>query len=256
MDPITRDLVSDPFGGFLPPNLSSPEGEGYVNFSVGLKTVEHMDAISNSASIVFDLNPPIITNAFLNTFDMIAPQSRLTTENTVSTDTTFTINTEGTDDGCGIRSYEIFVSTNHQAYELDRYTGSASFEFTGENGNSYRFYSVAVDSVGNREPISGQPDIEVSIVTDVKDLAEWEGVKVYPNPVSNYLFIEFTLDEGILMNATLYDMQGCVVESLLNQAISAGFHQIKMEITVPDGMYMLKLAGEHKQCFRKMVVNH
>ena len=256
LDPITRDLISDPFGGFLPPNLSSPEGEGYVNFSVGLKTVEHMDAISNSASIVFDLNPPIITNAFLNTFDMIPPQSRLTTENTVSTDTTFTINTEGTDDGCGIRSYEIYVSTNHQAYEIDRYTGSEQFEFTGAYGNTYRFYSIAIDSVGNKEPVPGQPDIEVSVVTDVKDLAEWKGVKVYPNPVSNYLYIEFTLDEGSKIDCILYDMQGRTVQQLPDQQLSAGFHQTKMGITVPDGLYMLKLSGDDKQCFVKLVVNH
>ncbi|HLF64780.1 MAG TPA: LamG-like jellyroll fold domain-containing protein [Saprospiraceae bacterium] len=254
LDPITRDLVTDPLGGFLPPNVTSPEGEGFVSLTVGLKNVQHMDAVSNKASIVFDLNPPIITNDFLNMFDMLAPQSHLTVDNPVSTDTTFTIYTEGTDDGSGIRLFEIYVSANNQPYELYSYTGSESFEFTGDDGNSYRFYSLAVDSVGNKETVPGQADIEVSIATGTKEIQEWEGVNIYPNPAGNSIFIEFTLAESMVVNCSLHDLNGRLVQTFFNKQLPSGFHQYEMSLEVLDGCYLMKLSSENRRGFKKIVV--
>src|SRR5262249_47492427 len=34
LDPLTLDLPSDPLAGFLPPNQNSPEGEGFVTYTV------------------------------------------------------------------------------------------------------------------------------------------------------------------------------------------------------------------------------
>ncbi|MGB4849400.1 MAG: LamG-like jellyroll fold domain-containing protein, partial [Saprospiraceae bacterium] len=242
LDPITRDLVSDPLGGFLPPNIVAPQGEGFVSYSVGLKSVHHMDFVKNRASIIFDLNPPILTNDFLNTFDLRAPQSQLSIQNPVSTDTTVIITADGTDDGCGIRLFEIYASANNQPYELYSYTGNPSFEFTGQYGNTYRLYSIAVDSVGNKEQAPVQPDIEVSIVTTTKDLQEWEGVKVYPNPAGNSLFIEFNLDQGNAVSCNLYDLNGRPVQTLFDKNLNTGFHHLEMNIDIPDGFYFLKLS--------------
>jgi hypothetical protein len=55
IDPTTGDLPADPFQGFLPPNVNSPEGEGFVSFTIepnaGLSTGARIDAI---ARIIFD----------------------------------------------------------------------------------------------------------------------------------------------------------------------------------------------------------
>jgi hypothetical protein len=70
LNPETMDLEEDPFLGFLPPNVKSPEGEGFVSYSVGLnKDLKTNAEIKNKASIVFDANEPIITNEYLNTLD-------------------------------------------------------------------------------------------------------------------------------------------------------------------------------------------
>jgi hypothetical protein len=185
---------------------------------------------------------------------MQAPESHLTMESSGSTDTTFTISTEGSDDGSGIRLFEIYVSTNNEPYELYSYTGDQSFEFTGDYSNSYRFYSLAVDSVANREAIPAQPDIEVSIVTGIKEIQEWEEVSIYPNPAGNSIFIEFTLYESNLVSCSLFDLNGRAVQTLFDKNLHSGFHQYEMLLEIPDGFYFMKVSSGNRRSFKKVVV--
>ncbi len=68
LDPATHEFPEDPEDGFLPPNVTSPEGEGEMLFTVSLKPGFGLGTtICNDASIVFDFNPAIITNEFCNT---------------------------------------------------------------------------------------------------------------------------------------------------------------------------------------------
>ena len=57
LDPTTFDLPLDPIVGFLPPNKTAPEGEGFIRYRVkhdpGLISGTRIDA---RASIVFDTN--------------------------------------------------------------------------------------------------------------------------------------------------------------------------------------------------------
>ncbi|MEO6028016.1 MAG: hypothetical protein ABIR79_14220, partial [Candidatus Binatia bacterium] len=68
LDPATHEFPEDPEDGFLPPNVTSPEGEGEMLFTVSLKPGSALGTtVCNDASIVFDFNPPIVTNEFCNT---------------------------------------------------------------------------------------------------------------------------------------------------------------------------------------------
>ncbi len=68
LDPATHEFPEDPEDGFLPPNVNSPEGEGEMLFTVSLKPGLGLGTtICNDASIVFDFNPPIVTNDFCST---------------------------------------------------------------------------------------------------------------------------------------------------------------------------------------------
>ncbi|MDR1116592.1 MAG: hypothetical protein LBL33_10710, partial [Tannerella sp.] len=71
LDPATGDLPDDVTAGFLPPNISAPEGEGSVSFRVRLKdNLAHREQVSNRANIIFDYNEPILTNTWTNTLDI------------------------------------------------------------------------------------------------------------------------------------------------------------------------------------------
>ncbi|MFN8533644.1 MAG: caspase family protein [Dehalococcoidia bacterium] len=67
LDPTTRDEPADPAAGFLPPNDDSKRGEGHFGFTV--RTAPGLvigDSIANFATIVFDVNPPLVTNTYVN----------------------------------------------------------------------------------------------------------------------------------------------------------------------------------------------
>src|SRR5207248_2467865 len=79
LDPTTLDLPPDPATGFLPPNVTSPEGQGFVSYSARSAGSAPTGAkINAQASIVFDTNAAISTNVWTNTVDGSAPTSSAT----------------------------------------------------------------------------------------------------------------------------------------------------------------------------------
>ena len=74
LDPLTGLPPLDPMVGFLPPDTSGNIGVGTVAFNVWPQSsLVTDDAITNSASIVFDANPPINTSTWTNTILKIIP---------------------------------------------------------------------------------------------------------------------------------------------------------------------------------------
>jgi RHS repeat-associated protein len=153
---ITRELPEDPLAGFLPPNKADCGGcgDGYVSFLVWpKKTVTSGEIIPNTASIVFDLNAPIVTDIVINTIDSLAPTTSVRPLPTISFDR-FTVTWGGSDNpgGAGIAAYFIYVSEDGGPFTL-WLSGTTETQavFTGQLGHSYSFYSVAMDHLGNWE---------------------------------------------------------------------------------------------------------
>jgi CSLREA domain-containing protein len=68
LDPATHEFPENPDEGFLPPNVTQPEGEGAVLFTVSLKPGFALGTtVCNQARLVFDFNAPIDTPEFCNT---------------------------------------------------------------------------------------------------------------------------------------------------------------------------------------------
>jgi len=171
----TGTFPEDPFAGFLPPNR--PEllyyatnraaccgatgtgervqpGQGYLTYTVRPRAnVATGTIITNGASIVFDWNDPIDTPTVFNTIDAGAPVSSIRALGAES-GRTFLVQWAGADDldGCGVASYDIYVSsdaTNYVRWLQD--TADTSAWFAGQPGETYYFYSIARDWVGNEE---------------------------------------------------------------------------------------------------------
>jgi len=156
LDPTTLDTPSNPLVGFLPPDTNPPNGEGYINYAIQPKAGLATGATINAqASIVFDTNAAIATPQITNTIDAGPPSSSVAALPATETSTSFSVTWSGEDDtgGSGIASYNIYVSDDggpFTAFETD--TTATSATFTGVNGNTYDFYSVATDNVGNVQP--------------------------------------------------------------------------------------------------------
>lgn len=169
IDPATGFLPLDPLLGFLPPNVTSPEGEGFVNFSVrsrsGSATGARLDA---KATIVFDTQPPIDTPPIFNSVDAGLPASAVFPLPAVTQDTNFIVQWTALDnDGeSGLAGVDVFVSEDGGDYFLWlANTALTQSPFVGESGVEYAFYTVAKDNAGNIEPFAGAPDATILVAS-------------------------------------------------------------------------------------------
>ncbi|MCZ6701887.1 MAG: right-handed parallel beta-helix repeat-containing protein [Ignavibacteria bacterium] len=159
------DIRNGDLADFLPPNVNPPEGEGWVSFSVNPKSdLVTGDQIRNKAAIIFDVNPPVITNEFFNTIDAKAPVSQVDTVNDSLKGATFEIAWSGFDDpnGSQIRNYSIYVAEDGGAYNpwLNQVSDTMDI-YPGEGNHNYWYYSISRDSVGNLESQPFFPDLNV-----------------------------------------------------------------------------------------------
>ncbi len=174
IDPETQDLPASPFVGFLPPDKVAPEGQGFVSFTIRTKQASPTGTrIDARATIVFDTNPPIDTNIAVNTVDVGPPNSSVNPLPSVSETTHFVVGWSGSDDadgrrGSGISSYDVYVSDNGAPFGLFRSgTRDTSAAFSGLDGHTYQFYTVATDNVGHSEQVPTAADTQTRIVEKV-----------------------------------------------------------------------------------------
>jgi hypothetical protein len=117
--------------------------------------------ICNGASIIFDVNDPIATPTWCNSFDETPPVTAVTAANVDDAcDTSLDVSWSGTDAGAGVVFYSIYVSTNGGPFTLwQDNTTATSATFAGTSGNTYAFYSVGSDSLGNTEAAPATADV-------------------------------------------------------------------------------------------------
>jgi RHS repeat-associated protein len=155
IDPQTGDVPANILTGFLPPDVTPPQGEAFVTYTVRPKTTDTTGTpIGAQASIVFDTNAPVATPQVVNTIDAGPPMSSVNPLPAQTPSTTFTVSWSGQDDpgGSGIANYDVFVSDNSGPFTLfQQGTTLTIASFTGQVGHTYGFYSVAVDNVGHRQ---------------------------------------------------------------------------------------------------------
>ncbi|MCM5529433.1 PKD domain-containing protein [Parasegetibacter sp. NRK P23] len=255
IDPLTRELTDDPLDGFLAPNKNKAEGEGFVSFSIALKPGFNTGtAIRNKALIYFDNNKPIVTNEYLNTIDVTAPQSRVNTLPAQTPDTSFTVKWSGSDAHAGVRGYDVYVAINNGPFTLWHYDIAATEAvFTGQKDSTYRFYSIAKDYAGNTEAGKTGAEATVKIVpnaiTPVDDINNPGLVfQVRPNPVAANAFVFLKLPQAEDVTITLLDVHGRMVELVTKGMRSAGEHHLPLQHdALQRGIYLLKLQSKTYQ---------
>jgi hypothetical protein len=160
IDPATGLPPDDPMAGFLPPNRTPPEGEGSVAYTVMPKQGLASGAfLTNAATIVFDVNPPIATPVLTNRLDNTKPASQILALGTNQFGP-FEVHWSGTDTASGIRDCAIYVSDSFGPFfPWVVNTTNTSAVFAGEPGHSYAFFSLARDNAGNLEDSPSRTDV-------------------------------------------------------------------------------------------------
>ena len=96
--------------------------------------------------------------------DTTAPTSQVSALPAQVRTASFTVSWSGQDSGTGIASYDIYVSDNGGAFGLWLdHTAQTSATFTGQDGHTYAFYSVAKDNAGNTEAPPATPDAQTTV---------------------------------------------------------------------------------------------
>ncbi len=165
VDPVTGSLPDDPFAGFLPPNDDEHRGEGYVTFKIQPEAGQAGgSSITNQASIVFDVNEPILTPVAVNTIDAAAPVSSVQAL-AADSSPSFEVRWSADDgSGSGPAVYAIYVQDNSGAFETwlsD--TTAISAQFAGRAGHTYGFFSLATDGIGLTEALKNAPEATTTI---------------------------------------------------------------------------------------------
>jgi hypothetical protein len=253
INPITGNPVDDPFGGFLPPNDSTGIGEGYVRYEIKMVAgVEAGTEVLNAADIIFDQNEIIPTNIWSNIITGSDPSSHVKSLPSTSTNK-FTVSWTGTDGnlGPGIHSYSIYVSKDNEAYEewIDNSTDTSA-EFTGENGSTYRFYSVVNLMNGVSESIPLTHDAITEIVsTGIEPMIEENNLIIYPNPGQNVIHVRQKYAKDLQI--TIRSVHGQV---LAVQQCSSIENQVEVH-HLPAGLYIIQLnQGKERHNFRWLKV--
>jgi len=100
----------------------------------------------------------------LITIDDSPPASSVLPLPAIQLTTSFFVSWFGTDAGSGVASYDIFASTNGGPWGVWLgATTNTSAIFTGQDGNSYAFYSIARDNLGQVESAPSAPDATTRI---------------------------------------------------------------------------------------------
>ncbi len=201
VDPAAGTITWTFEGIDLPPNDDPPEGEGWIRFSMDPKeSVSSGTALESKATITFDDNPPIETNISRRVVDRDAPESQAVSLPDITGETSFPVDFEASDATSGVEKVHLWVAKEPieeggaaslserdssdeggspaqggetKAVTLDgrefilegtASTETGSFDFEGEHGMEYHFFTTAVDTVGNKEQSPDQIDGNTTIV--------------------------------------------------------------------------------------------
>ncbi len=262
LDPATGDLPEDGTVGFLPPNMTAPEGEGSVSFSVSLRESRPTGTlVENRAEIVFDINDPIVTPTWTNIVDVSAPVSSVeplgtTTSNPIS------ISVAADDIGAGVYIYQLFASRDGGAFELVAQSAEPIFEFEGEVGSTYGFYSITLDYVLNVEGPKTEAEATTAVAVSVEGgdalPREVTLTQPYPNPARGIATLRWGLPRAAHVTIRVYDLLGREVARLADEEpTEAGWHTGTVNaVQLASGIYVVRLRADEIQQTRRIVVVH
>ncbi len=254
LQPTNRDLVTTITDGFLNPNVTSPEGEGYVTYSIAPKPNRpHLQQVSNKATIVFDTNTPIVTNTWINTVDKQKPVSQVNTLPATLTDTVFYIGWTGSDAHSGVDAYDIFVTVNDTAtYLLQNKTRLDSVGVIGKYGSTYKFYSRAIDHAGNVEDLPAQPDAVVTLQQPlaVENLSLFNA-EIVPNPAHNNVTVMVSQPVSQITEITITDVNG---SAELSATLQPGESRKTIDLSqLATGVYFVAIKNQQQSAVKMLV---
>jgi hypothetical protein len=82
-----------------------------------------------------------------------------------------------------------------------------------------------------------------------------EGIRVFPNPVTNNAVVSYNLDKEKEVSLLLFDCSGRRIKSLIKEKETRGKHSVSLDCSeLPTGIYFLRLKTPSEKFTQKMIV--
>jgi hypothetical protein len=101
----------------------------------------------------------------------------------------------------------------------------------------------------------GQPCEVYPYLAGVSEMEEMAKVSLFPNPVWDRAYVDFSVEKGELIRVSLYDLQGKVIGIVYEDYIKKGNNRISFDISdLANGIYVISFSTEDQQLFTKQFV--
>lgn len=244
----------------LPPNVTPPEGEGFVRFSVELNEgLTSGTVIENRATIIFDMNPPITTNTWVNVLDFEAPVTTMSGIAYSAGDTLITVSCSASDNenGAGVGMYEFFASVDNGPFRSlgQSAENSIVYSIPDSTKNNYRFYALVTDNVGNAEKTVPEYAELNSLLVNAGFVDNHDGdLMVFPIPASNMLTVLYPGIPFETFTVEIRTITGQLVYSEIREGVSlSGGITINTQEFL-NGHYILRVFYENQVLSQKIVI--
>lgn len=100
---------------------------------------------------------------------------------------------------------------------------------------------------------------EASITTNSTFLAtNTFSFELYPNPASSSINIDFSLESAEKIEIGLYDINGRLLQVMVNEYLPDGFHNKFIQLgnsNIKTGMYLVVFKSKNNLVTKKLIVN-
>lgn len=206
LDTLTGEFTKDPWAGFLPPNDSTHVGEGHFSYRLKLKeSLSDGYCVTNRANIYFDYNDPMLTNTTSHIIDISLPASTVDDLPSQTKEDSVIVSWSGIDSGAGIKYYDIYYSDNDSSYVLwQNHTTVTQAPFYGKKEHTYKFYSIATDSLNLVEltKANAEATVEFTNAFTVAISKKWNDVLVCNNTEKLFSSYQWYKNDAALTGET------------------------------------------------------
>jgi phosphatidylserine/phosphatidylglycerophosphate/cardiolipin synthase-like enzyme len=133
-------------------------------------------------------------------------------------------------------------------------TGSHNWSNAANNTNDENTLVIFDDTLANIYYQAFKYRFDENLYNAVDDISKkYNSVKVFPNPNSGNMTINFSSQSSEIANINVYDINGKLVYQS-SQKLNQGQNFINLNLDIPKGLYMLQINGESKNYSQKFIV--
>lgn len=163
---------------------------------------------------------------------------------------------------------ELKTSTNETVISFTYYDKSPWP--TKPDGDGYSLVSAQTNPTGDpnmleywavSKYLNGSPmiDDEASVITNSPVFASTTfNLDIYPNPTSSSVNIDFQLEEAEKIEIGLYDINGRLLQILVNEYMPEGFHNKFIQLdnsNIKTGIYLVAFKSKNNFATKKLIYN-